>query len=295
MENKSIMYKMLRGIWHHIPKRPKKRMLDWKVYISYKSRIRKFYKTIDLDNMPVFKAIEIETLNRCNGKCAFCPVNVNQKQRPYAKMTEELFYKLIGDLERINYNGIVSLYSNNEPFLDERMPEFLKYAREHLPNAFHQIYTNGTMLTLKLFDQVIPYIDRMVLDNYSDGIKIPPKLMALKKHIDSGDNKDKVVFAMRIEDEVMTSRGGQAPNKKKAKAVSHGCILPFQQMVIRPTGKVSLCCNDALGIYTLGDANRDFILDIWNSDRYNSIRKEHIKNKRKRLKLCKACDTQIWI
>ena len=44
--------------------------------------------------------IEIETLNRCNNICPFCPVNVNQPQREYAKMPNELFN---GRFKQANY------------------------------------------------------------------------------------------------------------------------------------------------------------------------------------------------
>ena len=49
-------------------------------------------------DIPSFRIVEIETLNRCNGSCAFCPVNAHQPQRPYAKMETELFEKIIKEL-----------------------------------------------------------------------------------------------------------------------------------------------------------------------------------------------------
>ena len=66
--------------------------LYWIPYLLYTG----FYiHTIDLDNVPVFTYIGIETINRCNGKCSFCPVNIKQPQRPYAKMTDEIFNSII--------------------------------------------------------------------------------------------------------------------------------------------------------------------------------------------------------
>lgn len=35
------------------------------------------------DEFPLFKNIEIETINRCNGSCSFCPVNKKENQRPF--------------------------------------------------------------------------------------------------------------------------------------------------------------------------------------------------------------------
>ena len=81
--------------------------------------------------------------------------------------------------------------------------------------------------------------------------------------------KEKVVISMRLQNQVLTSRGGQAPNKKDiAKSVNAKCVLPFQQLNIRPDGKISLCCNDALGKITLGDCNKQTIEEIWYSSEY---------------------------
>ena len=57
---------------------------------------------------PLFKKIEIETINRCNGICEFCPVNRNEKQRPYHKMSDEMFYSIINQLEKLNYQYIMA-------------------------------------------------------------------------------------------------------------------------------------------------------------------------------------------
>ena len=66
-------------------------------------------------------------------------------------MSEELFKKIISELSHINYSGYLSLFSNNEPFLDERIINFAKYARENLKNAELSIWTNGTLLTFEKF------------------------------------------------------------------------------------------------------------------------------------------------
>ena len=50
-----------------------------------------------LNNKPALHPllISIETVNRCNGTCAFCPCNINDEKRPFKRMTEELFYSII--------------------------------------------------------------------------------------------------------------------------------------------------------------------------------------------------------
>lgn len=250
-------------------------------------------KSVYQNNKVEIKEIEIETVNRCNGTCPFCPVNVNEPQRPYAKMSEELFKKIINDLEKDNYSGKISLFSNNEPFLDERIEDFIKYAKEHLPNAKHAIYTNGTLLTLNKFLNVIQYLDWMCIDNYNDNKEVNEPLKEVYDYLEMHDElKDKVSFSFRLQNEVLTSRGGQAPNKNKVRCLREKCLLPYRMMIVRPTGEVSLCCNDALGKYTLGNLNDNTVSEVWNSEEYSKIRDIMMRRGRKGLFLCNACDTR---
>lgn len=39
-----------------------------------KSDVRAYVKEVEKD-VPLFEYVEIETINRCNGVCSFCPVN----------------------------------------------------------------------------------------------------------------------------------------------------------------------------------------------------------------------------
>ncbi len=239
--------------------------------------------------------IEIETINRCNGMCPFCPVNITQPQRPYAKMSEELFRKIIDDLASMNYSNNISLFSNNEPFLDERITDFHKYANEKLPAAHFSLFTNGSLLTLDKFIEIMPYLDRLIIDNYNDNGEInTTELKHIYDYINAHPEiSSRVSFVIRPLNEIRTSRGGQAPNKKgRNETVFRNvlCPLPFRQFIIRPTGEVSLCCNDPLGRYTLGDMNTQTIAEVWHSEKYEAVRREMLTNNRKNLMLCRDCD-----
>lgn len=97
---------------------------------------------------------------------------------------------------------------------------------------------------------------------------------------------------MRKQNEILTSRSGQAKNRKQIKSLSSLCIYPFMQFYIRSDGNISMCCNDALGIETLGNVHDDSIIDIWNGTKYSEIRQNLLIN-RKLITLCKNCDTIV--
>ena len=259
--------------------------------IPIREEIREYVDAL-CNNPPLFKFIEIETINRCNGICSFCPVNKNADTRKETIMRRDLFAKIINELSEIGYDGHLSLFSNNEPFLDGRIIEFCELARDKLPEAYLYLYSNGTMITLDGFERIIKVLDELIVDNYSTNHKvIKPVKEIIDSISDSPELRRKLTVIIRDPNEVLTSRGGDAPNRSKVRSFkSETCALPFRQMVIRPDGKVSLCCNDPLGRETLGDLNEQGLVEVWYGKKYKDVR-EKIQNGRGKLAHCVNCDT----
>lgn len=236
-------------------------------------------------------SVEIETINRCNNNCSFCPVNINDDKRKFNRMTEELFIKIIDELSMQDYSGYVSLFSNNEPLLDNRIFDFIGYATKKLPNAIHALFTNGILLDEKKFNILISQLDLLFIDNYNDELTLNKNIKPLLEKYSTEDNNCKIVVYIRRKNEVLLNRGGLAPNKKES--VWHyasPCILPSIQMVVRPDGKVSRCCQDAYGNETLGDLSIETIDDVWHGEKYSNYRNEFKRGNRKNLKYCNVCD-----
>jgi len=258
---------------------------------SRRRAVQKVFDRIDKQGMPLFSRVEVETINRCNGGCTFCPVNKNDDPRPLKKMPAELFEKIVNELHEINYSGQFCLFANNEPFLDTRLETFTKTARELLPNAFIEIFSNGTLIKIDRFKEIVPHLDRLIIDNYNDKLKLNEPTRAIMQYLNENPElKPKVSIRMRRETNLLSSRGGQAPNNKKRKALPLSCLLPFYHLYIRPDGKIGLCCVDALAKHTLGDASEQSLKEIWYSETYNNIR-EKIKKGRETLEVCRFCDS----
>lgn len=99
-------------------------------------------------------------------------------------------------------------------------------------------------------------------------------------------------IVLRKPQEVLTSRGGDSPNKKmdkNGKYLEDSCILLFKQLIVRPDGKISLCCNDPLGRYSLGDLNVQSIEEVWYGDKYREMR-DRIVGGRRNIDKCIGCD-----
>ncbi len=276
-----------------------------------KREINLIEKSIDLDNKakeinimnrmteilwkqkPLFNHIEIETYNRCNGGCTFCPVSVKNDTREEKTMKMELFEKIINELSDIDYHGCLALFSNNEPFLDDRIIDFSKIVRKRVPHARTHLFTNGTLLSLDKFIQIIDYLDELVIDNYNEKLELIPNCEQIKKYCEMHHKLcDKVTIVLRNPKEILESRGGKAPNRSNMQILENvKCTHPFRQLIIRPDGKVSICCNDALGITEVGDVSQESLLDVWCGEKMRAIREKLVNEGRKNIAICKYCDS----
>lgn len=266
---------------------------DEEIFQDVYNLIDNFMKTTPT---PLFNNIEIETVNRCNGTCSFCPVNKNQDPREYKKMPEELFEKIIKELKEINYNGAIALHSNNEPLLDKEICNYANYARKELPNSYIYLYTNGTLLTIDKFCELITNLDLLVIDNYNDNIQfIEPVKEIFNYCIQHPELKKKVRIDMRLQNQILTSRGGQSDNRDEILTLKSSCLLPFNKIVVQPDGRIPLCCCDPFGKVILGDLNTEKLVDIWNGKKAKALRESLYKEQysRKNLKLCSKCDVLV--
>ena len=270
---------------------------DWKKDIiieRIKDENEKYFLTRMLqemgENAVNLSTIEIETVNRCNNDCSFCPVSVGKDIRPLQYMEDTLFRKIISDLEEIEYSGVLSLFSNNEPLIDKRILEFIAYAKEKLPNATHALFTNGLLLTYEKYVSLTEMLDYLVIDNYNDDLKLNQRIQDIVELDEDKYRRCKVVVQNRKKNQVLLNRGTLSPNQKEKDIVySSPCILPYIQMIIRPDGKVSRCCQDAYGNETMGDLKNQSIKEIWNGNAFDDLRRKVLEN-RKEKEVCRKCD-----
>jgi MoaA/NifB/PqqE/SkfB family radical SAM enzyme len=220
-------------------------------------------------------------------------------------MDMALIEKIATELGRVNYSGLLALFSNNEPLLDERIVDICALFRNRVKGAHIYLYTNGIRITPELYLNLFRAgLDEMIIDNYSEkGELIAPVRVLLDEISENGKEADtykkKTRIFIRRKKEVLTNRGGSAPNKTGTSDKGYlrlqktSCALPFMQMVIRPTGEVSLCCQDALGKVTLGDVSRETIAGVWNGKAFIDARTRLRMFGRGSVRLCSLCDVSI--
>ncbi len=256
---------------------------------------RKFIeKFLSRKSAPHPDVVNIETINRCNSDCAFCTANRKAEKRPFARISDELFHSVIDQLSEWGYKNKLTLYGNNEPWLDTRIVEFHRYAREKLPSAFIFMSTNGLLLNIEKLDAIVPYVDQLIINNYDEEMKLHANIKEIYEHVKANPakySKVEIIIQMRYIREYLTNRAGSAPNRKgeKYKVIKKTCLMPFTDMWIEPNGNMGICCCDNFETTSLGDLNREKLVDIWNGEKYRVLR-EKMKDGRHNYAFCRYCD-----
>lgn len=237
--------------------------------------------------------VNIETINRCNGTCEFCTANKNAEKRPYLRMEDDMYYRIIDQLRDWGYKGHLTLYGNNEPYLDTRIVEFHKYCREQLPESFIFLSTNGLLLDVDKVKAIAPYLNQLIINNYCTDMKLYDNIREIyeyvKAHPDEFRDLD-ILIQIRYMKAVLTNRAGSAPNKKNTqKVITETCLMPFTDMFIFPNGKLGICCCDNFEVSDLADLHEVSVKEAWNTVKYQKLR-EAIKTGRQNYPFCKYCD-----
>ena len=245
--------------------------------------------------IPLFYHLQLETVSVCNNDCAFCPVNVHVDPRPTLYAGQPLIDKVAAELKALDFAGRISLFNNNEPLVDKRLPAITRQFREACPKAEINILTNGKLITWDLVKQLAEAgMNHIGINNYDDdNAFIPPVAAFLEEWEARPINAIRVVVTVRKKTIVLSNRAGDAPNKSQSiESRPWFCQFPFEQISINPLGEISLCCNDALYRHKLGNVlDPDQTLErIWTSPAYADVRRTLAQGRRQDIALCAGCD-----
>lgn len=248
---------------------------------------------MEKDEVPKPLIVNLETINRCNSTCEFCTANKHAEKRPYKRMEDSLFYSIIDQLHDWNYKGHLTMYGNNEPWLDTRIVEFHKYAREKLPDSYIFMSTNGLLLNVDKVKAIVPYVNQLIINNYCLDMKLHDNLKEIWDYVKAHPEEFKdvdILIQMRYIKAVLTNRAGSAPNKQATeRVIKETCLMPYTDMWITPDGRLGICCCDNFEVTELANLNEVSLPEAWNTAKYQQLR-NLVKDGRQNYPFCKHCD-----
>jgi len=175
-------------------------------------RMRDAFASLPPEPAAFFHQIQVETCSFCNNDCHFCPASTAVDPRPKSFMSWETIHELVAQLKSIRFNGLVSLFNNNDPLIDKRLPGIIRYFRGELPETRIEIYTNGILLNMDTAAELWEAgLDSLMVDHYYTSKERNRKIEKFIKDFKrSGYAETRTVTVNEINKEIIrSSRGGE--------------------------------------------------------------------------------------
>ena len=288
-----------------------------KEYLEYRRCWMENPPAFILRDMPLH--LDIEASSKCNLRCTFCDKLPNLKPGQLGNLDFSLFQHIIDQFSGENKLWGLKLSYRGEPMLNPKVPEMVKYAKEH---GVLDVYfnTNGMFLDEKTcnalveagLDRISISIDGITAEQY-ESVRIGAKfdrlldgLRALwwerkKRNVTYPKIRIQTVKFPTTDAEAYQAAWGQYADevamvdfKDESKRDTSlrgdwACPQLWQRMTIEWDGTVLGCNNDDLRNINLGNAWARSIYDCWHDERLMGIRKLHMEGKSHEVEDCNGC------
>lgn len=100
--------------------------------------------------------LQVQTINRCNGRCGMCPYPYTVHLQPREVMDDALYTKIVTEcVAEDDFCELIPMLQN-EPLLDSKLEERIaEFKRRAKPHQSVEIVTNGTALTPSRFEKLV--------------------------------------------------------------------------------------------------------------------------------------------
>lgn len=299
-------------------------------YWEYRRKWEEYPKKMYAGDFPIH--LDIETTNACNLRCPMCPRTIMalDKAGKVGFMDFEFYKSLI---DQGAENGLCSVKLNylGEPLIHPDIVKQVKYAKERgvIEVMFN---TNAVTLTEELsrklleagLDSIFFSIDYTSPEKFSkirvgadfhQVVKNVKKFVELKhklgyKHVQTRismviidhtkeelEDYKKFAFEELGVDGVGYGELAGYPLKedKYPQYFNPGfvCAQLFHRMFIMWDGVVIPCCVDNDRELVMGNAGKEKLKDIWHNEKYESLRKPHVRGRYYEVPLCRKCPVPV--
>jgi hypothetical protein len=249
--------------------------------------------------------------------------------RKQGVMDEALYRKVVDDCAALGIRH-VRLHNFGEPFVDRRLAEKVAYAKQKgIPEV--GVISNGSLLDEPVaravveagldainisvdasgreafertrvglkYDGVIANIERLLSIRGELGRTHPKLILSFVRQGDGAEERAFIERWRQIADKIhITDIHNWAGTLTRESGVRFPCYRQWLTFTVLWDGRVSLCCADFDGKVTLGDLRTAGIREVWESETYRAVRREHLESGGP--DICRACnlprkDSPLWI
>lgn len=272
----------------------------------------------------------IETTNICNARCVMCPHTVMKRSQMIMDDTifyAIIQHLKDDDIKPLAFilNGF------GEPFIDKKILERANYLKNNFPLSVVKLYSNFALVSQEIIQKVLnsslneinisfngyskENYEKVMGLKYNKTLSNIEFLLAERKRCNSklkirismalvSDNDQYVksfidkwkitvdsVSVNKIHSYGHAVQDCSCINKINYNKLTYPCKYLWNTLVVGVSGDIFLCCLDYDGEYQMGNIKDSGILDIFYSEKYENIRRAHLQNKIKNLKICSDCYT----
>ena len=291
--------------------------------------IRRLLVAAGRDRAPrVPDIVQIESTNICNAKCVFCPRDAMLRRQ--GVMDDALFRRVVDECAGLGIRHI-RLHNYGEPFVDRCLVEKIAYTKSR-GIAEVGLISNGSLITDIVargivdagldainisvdasgrevfertrvglsYDKVMANIERLVRVRQERGSRRPRLILSFVRQSNSDEERAFIDRWRQIADKVHVTdlHNWAGTLSGKAGVGFFPCYRPWLTLTVLWDGRVALCCADFDGKVILGDARTLTLDEIWNSEEYRRVRREHLRDGGPGI--CRSCDlpkkdSPLWI
>lgn len=291
--------------------------------LSNRYRILRSYINRQLDVKGGPFEIGIDSTNRCNLNCIMCPRQ--EMRRPLGDMDLELFKKIID--EGSHFLEFVWLQDYGEPLLHKDISKMISYSRKkRIPCA---ISTNAVLLNKDISEEILgaglsyilfafdgatkkTYEEIRKGSNYEKVVKNIKDFLRIKERMKSRifvamqciymkETEEEIeafrrmwrlpgVDAFRIRQLTYSADRYGPQSKFKNPITDSPCYWLWRHPQIKWDGILVPCCQDVNAICNLGNLKDSSLMELWNGQAMQDLRRAHLEGRRKELPLCRDCN-----
>jgi radical SAM protein with 4Fe4S-binding SPASM domain len=290
--------------------------------------VRRLLMMAGRDRSPILpEIVQIEATNICNAKCVFCPRD--EMERSQGVMDMALFGKVADECAALGI-GHMRMHNYGESFVDRQLVEKVRYAKQigirevglisngslinetaargmidagldainiSVDAAGKEVF-EATRVGLK-YDKVIANIERLLALRDEAGRRRPKLILSFVRQDNSAEEQAFIAHWSARADKIhITDLHNWAGTLNRESDVNYPCYRPWLTFTVLWDGRVSLCCADFDGHEIVGDVRTQKIEEIWNSERFRQVRRDHLDHGGPAI--CQSCDlpkkdSPLWV